>query len=84
MLHIASGFFAAHVVTFQLVDDAHDIGCEFRKLGKQQVGFLGVVQTLRKFIDVKQHGTHHVKEFMTLICWPTFDHHLHGIQHGRQ
>ena len=42
------------------------------------------MQLLRKFVDVKQHRSHHLEKLSSVFCGPTLHHFHHGVQHGRQ
>jgi hypothetical protein len=54
----------------------------FNHLWKQQVGFFGMMQLFRKFIDVKKHGAHDFKKLLCVFKGPAFNQLSHGMQHG--
>jgi hypothetical protein len=82
MQQVANCFFAVHVVSFQSIDGAHHFWRSFNHLWKQQVGFFGMMQLFRKFIDVKKHGAHDFKKLLCVFKGPAFNQLSHGMQHG--
>jgi hypothetical protein len=59
-------------------------GCQAHHPGEQQLGFFGMVQSLREFVDVKQHGAHHIKIILPVMAGATRHHHADRAQHRGQ
>jgi hypothetical protein len=61
MFEFADGLLAAFVVAVQAVEYRVEVRIAPAEFGKEQAAFLGMVQLLRKLVDVEQHGLQRIE-----------------------